>query len=213
MFNYPIPQAIELSETINSVGRFYFRDGHGLPSVTTILKNTSRSTFLKHWNARNPGKLEAAGLRGSKFHTLIEDYLRYKTVNPACSSFKHFASIRPLLDRLDVCFLELPVFSKTIGCAGRIDCAAVFQDIPVLVDWKSKDRKTSDLYDYPLQIAAYIKLFEDVYPSYPLSFNYGMIAVATPKDLMLYTFSPDDIELHFAKFAERRDAFYSKYAA
>lgn len=213
MFKYEVPEKIELSETINSLGRFYYRGREALPSVTTILKNTTSSTFLKHWKARNPGKLEEAGIRGTKMHTLIEDYLRYGKINSECSSYAYFRSIKPLLDNLDVCFLELPVFSKNIGTAGRIDCAAIFNGIPAIIDWKSKAKKSTNLYDYPLQLAAYIKLFEEVYPEYPQKFNYGMIAVATPKNIDLYTFSPFEVEKNFSEFQRRRDTFYRKITA
>ena len=61
--------------TIN--GSRHYKTPYGsLPSVTTILSETSGSkAALERWAKKNPGGREAAAARGTKVHSLMEDYL------------------------------------------------------------------------------------------------------------------------------------------
>ena len=61
--------------TIN--GSRHYKTPYGsLPSVTTILSETSGSkAALERWAKKNPGGREAAAQRGTKVHSLMEDYL------------------------------------------------------------------------------------------------------------------------------------------
>ena len=61
--------------TIN--GSRHYRSPFGaLPSVTTILSATSgNKAALERWAAKNPGGREAAAARGTKVHSLMEEYL------------------------------------------------------------------------------------------------------------------------------------------
>lgn len=61
--------------TIN--GSRHYRTPYGaLPSVTTILSATSgNKAALERWAAKNPGGREAAAARGTKVHSLMEEYL------------------------------------------------------------------------------------------------------------------------------------------
>lgn len=61
--------------TIN--GSRHYKTPYGaLPSVTTILSATSgNKAALERWAAKNPGGREAAAARGTKVHSLMEEYL------------------------------------------------------------------------------------------------------------------------------------------
>ena len=61
--------------TIN--GSRHYKTPYGsLPSVTTILSETSgNKAALERWAKKNPGGREAAAARGTKVHSLMEDYL------------------------------------------------------------------------------------------------------------------------------------------
>ena len=61
--------------TIN--GSSHYKTPYGaLPSVTTILSATSGSkAALERWAKKNPGGREAAAARGTKVHSLMEEYL------------------------------------------------------------------------------------------------------------------------------------------
>lgn len=58
-------------------GSRHYRTPHGdLPSVTTILSATSgNKAALERWAKKNPGGREAAAARGTKVHSLMEEYL------------------------------------------------------------------------------------------------------------------------------------------
>jgi hypothetical protein len=61
--------------TIN--GNRHYKTPYGaLPSVTTILSATQgNKAALERWAAKNPGGREAAAARGTKVHSLMEEYL------------------------------------------------------------------------------------------------------------------------------------------
>ena len=68
--------------TIN--GSRHYKTPYGsLPSVTTILSETSgNKAALERWAKKNPGGREAAAQRGTKVHSLMEDYLLGVDKNP-----------------------------------------------------------------------------------------------------------------------------------
>ena len=61
--------------TIN--GSRHYKTPYGaLPSVTTILSETQgNKAALERWAKKNPGGREAAAARGTKVHSLMEEYL------------------------------------------------------------------------------------------------------------------------------------------
>jgi hypothetical protein len=65
-------------------GSRHYRTPHGdLPSVTTILSATSgNKAALERWAKKNPGGREAAAARGTKVHSLMEEYLLGINKNP-----------------------------------------------------------------------------------------------------------------------------------
>ena len=69
--------------TIN--GSRHYKTPYGaLPSVTTILSATGgNKAALERWAKKNPGGREAAAARGTKVHSLMEEYLLGINKNPA----------------------------------------------------------------------------------------------------------------------------------
>ena len=64
-------------------GRHYKTPYGALPSVTTILSATSGSkAALERWAKKNPGGREAAARRGTRVHSLMEEYLLGIEKNP-----------------------------------------------------------------------------------------------------------------------------------
>ena len=65
-------------------GSRHYKTPYGeLPSVTTILSETSgNKAALERWAKKNPGGREAAAARGTKVHSLMEDYLLGVDRNP-----------------------------------------------------------------------------------------------------------------------------------
>lgn len=69
---------------IEKYGHRHYRTPFGdLPSTTSILGETSgNKAALERWAAKNPGGREAAAARGTKLHSLMEDYLTGVEKNP-----------------------------------------------------------------------------------------------------------------------------------
>lgn len=214
---------VDIKATSTPIGRFYeFDTGVAtgarpwdtsvirVPSVTTVLSNTDYDA-LKHFRAKYPGVLEAAAHRGSQVHTLIERYLTGREEDPQSPVYPLFRQVKPLLKKLEVHFMESPMVSLKHGVAGRGDCGATFEGVPVFIDWKSKARPSNKLYDYPLQLAAYIKIFSECYPDYPVKFDRGLIVSITPSTIDFTLMEPQDIDDNWGLYLQRLHMFNQRF--
>ena len=112
--------------TIN--GSRHYKTPYGsLPSVTTILSATSGSkAALERWAKKNPGGREAAARRGTRVHSLMEEYLLGIEKNPVISDpeiAEFWDGLPPNLDKLEnVLWAENPAnpsdYAWTIGGDG-----------------------------------------------------------------------------------------------
>lgn len=112
--------------TIN--GSRHYKTPYGaLPSVTTILSATSgNKAALERWAAKNPGGREAAAARGTKVHSLMEEYLLGINKDPVIEDEEIAAfwdGLPQNLDKLDrVVWAENPAnpddFAWTMGGDG-----------------------------------------------------------------------------------------------
>ena len=111
--------------TIN--GSRHYKTPYGaLPSVTTILSATGgNKAALERWAKKNPGGREAAAARGTRVHSLMEEYLLGVEKNPVIDDPEIEAFWNGLPEKLDklgrVLWAENPVgdnFSWTIGGDG-----------------------------------------------------------------------------------------------
>lgn len=112
--------------TIN--GSRHYKTPYGaLPSVTTILSATGgNKAALERWAAKNPGGREAAAARGTKVHSLMEEYLLGINKDPVIEDEEIAAFWEGLpqnLDKLDrVVWAENPAnpddFAWTMGGDG-----------------------------------------------------------------------------------------------
>jgi len=112
--------------TIN--GSRHYKTPYGaLPSVTTILSATGgNKAALERWAAKNPGGREAAAARGTKVHSLMEEYLLGINKEPVIEDEEIAAFWEGLpqnLDKLDrVVWAENPAnpddFAWTMGGDG-----------------------------------------------------------------------------------------------
>jgi hypothetical protein len=112
--------------TIN--GSRHYRTPYGaLPSVTTILSATSgNKAALERWAAKNPGGREAAAARGTRVHSLMEEYLLGINKDPQIDDEEiaaFWSGLPENLDKLDrVVWAENPAnpddFAWTIGGDG-----------------------------------------------------------------------------------------------
>lgn len=147
------------------------------PSVTQIL-DVLRKAGLENWFKYNTPqfikeKSEKGKLIGTQIHEAIHAYIETgKTsvetqyadeVSNALKSFMLFRKERP-----DICLknAEMPLTSEQHKYNGTLDCEALKAETPVIVDWKTgeaKDKEKPTIYDeYKYQVAAYVKLFNEV---------------------------------------------------
>jgi hypothetical protein len=154
-------------------GRFYHApDGNKYPSITTILSILSEDAIREWRNA--VGEEEAnrvsrhASNQGTRVHELLEDYINNKPIN-LLKEMPHikalFNSVKPTVDQSinNVYAQEIPLYSKYLGAAGRVDCIAEWNGVPSVIDFKTSGRikKHSDIHSYFMQKTFYAIAFEE----------------------------------------------------
>jgi len=112
--------------TIN--GSRHYKTPYGaLPSVTTILSATNgNKAALERWAKKNPGGREAAAARGTRVHSLMEEYLLGINKNPVIDDeeiAEFWSGLPEKLDKLDrIVWAENPAnpddFAWTMGSDG-----------------------------------------------------------------------------------------------
>ena len=158
------------SETTKSGRKYVDPDGNSYPSITTVLSILSEEA-IQAWRAR-VGEEEAnkishkASTRGTAVHQIIEDYINGKDTTKHLPHIRQsLSNVRPILDnRLGKIYgIEVPLYSKHLGLAGRCDCIADFDGVPSIVDWKTSKRvkKKEDISNYFAQMTAYAIMFEE----------------------------------------------------
>jgi len=109
-------------------GSRHYKTPYGaLPSVTTILSATGgNKAALERWAAKNPGGREAAAARGTKVHSLLEEYLLGINKDPVIDDeeiAQFWSGLPENLDKLErVMWAERPAslddFAWTLGGDG-----------------------------------------------------------------------------------------------
>ena len=164
---------VSLNEDIQSVetptGRRYKTPDGMFPSVTTVTGWKKRAFFAK-WRRDNPEESKRVLSRGTKLHTIIETYLRNSLTPTALAEAAGtneadlFVSMREDIDRIGKVYaIEVPLWSKTVGLAGRTDCIGEFDGVPSVVDFKSANYPKSEdaIQDYFMQATAYSLMWQD----------------------------------------------------
>ncbi len=161
----PPVDLLELTtETING-RRHYITPQGAFPSITSILGAFPKPELME-WR-RKVGEEQAnhitktASSRGTKVHSLCEKYLLNETVNCKTEdslAFASFASIKPYLNNIsDIHYLECPLYSNRLKCAGRTDCIGFYNGELSIIDFKTsrKEKKEEWITDYFLQTCLY----------------------------------------------------------
>ncbi len=172
MFNHVELEFEELQTTNIDGQRVYKTPDGSFPSITTVL-GRKKAQFFKEWRERI-GEEEAnkittkATRRGTSMHTVVENYLANKSDYFGKSQpnvIELFNTIKPIIDsHLDnIAGIEIPLWSKQLGVAGRCDCVADWKGEKAILDWKTsnKIKKKEWCEDYFLQATAYSIMFEE----------------------------------------------------
>jgi hypothetical protein len=167
-----IPELPPLKQTEANGKRHYtLPDGRMAPSVTTVLGHFTKE-HLEQWKER-VGEEQAAritrqaGVRGSKLHKMIENYLENKpaiTESTDLLEKQSFLDMRPALDRINnIHYIEAQLYSTRLFLAGRTDCIAEYDGTLSIIDFKTSLRvKREDwITDYFLQSTAYAWMCEE----------------------------------------------------
>lgn len=164
------------TETINGQRHYVLPDGlTKLKSVTTIISEKTDKTALLEWR-KKIGEEEAnristqAARRGTSIHKIAERYVLneediYRDQMPINRAT--FDSIKQVLDAHvdNIMGIELPLYSKALGCAGRTDLVAEYDGVLSIIDFKTsrKLKKEEWIESYFIQSTVYSMMFEWMY--------------------------------------------------
>ena len=163
------PLLEEISSVTDDSGRYYSTPTGNLPSVTTVT-GFKKAKFFAKWRADNPKEAKRVTSRGNILHSLIEDYLNNTfdldrdkgEIRP--DILELFLQIQPELNKINnIVALEVPLWSQSIGLAGRVDCIAEYNNELSIIDFKgaTRSKKRSDIENYFLQATAYALMWQD----------------------------------------------------
>jgi genome maintenance exonuclease 1 len=206
-------------------GNQYYIDTKGdrLPSVTTILNATKpkeERDRLLNWRQR-VGTDEAnriastASRRGTQTHKQIQRYLRGSDTACPDASRPYWESIKPVLQNIDIVrLIEAPVLHYNLNYAGIVDCVASYKGIPCACEWKTADKpkESSDrLFDYPLQLTAYLGAVNHYYRDYQVQLNHALLVVAIPEmPAQVFWFENAEIDIYWQQWEKRVAAYWKR---
>jgi genome maintenance exonuclease 1 len=175
-------------------------------SVTKILEMTKPLTdkiALANW--KNKIGFENAEIisknaleRGKKFDKYVNDYIENKEI-PHNKLKEH-------LNNYEIISHETEIYSKNYNYKGRYDCIFLKNEVLYLNDFKGSEKfkKKEWLKDYPLQISAYIKAYNE---NFDKKINYGMITIITENDIQKFIYDKYEIETYFNLFIKRYEEY------
>lgn len=157
----------DLKAKTTEEGRKYFtEEGQSFPSVTTVTGH-KKQAFFAEWRRKNPQEAKRVLVRGNKLHSVIEDYINNQEIDltkiPA-NEAQLFIQLLPELNRIDNVYeQESPLWSATLGLAGRVDCVAEFDGVLSIIDFKGSTRRKSpsDIQEYFMQASAYAIMWHE----------------------------------------------------
>ena len=159
------PQNDLLSEETESE-RYYLTPEGKYHSVTTVTGWDKRK-FFAEWRKNNPEEAKRTTSRGNKLHKLIEKYINNEKLEKKeidLATLDLFLQIKKDVDRIDnIHALEVPLYSKLLKLAGRVDCIAEFDGELAVIDFKgsTKTKRKEDIENYFLQATAYSIMWKE----------------------------------------------------
>ena len=139
-------------------------DGNKYFSVTTVTGHKKKA-FFAEWRRKNPEESKRVCSRGNNLHSLIEDYINNKDLNPKGNETMLFRQSLPMLNKIDnIHAQEVPLYSKLLKLAGRVDCVAEFDGVLSIIDFKgsTREKRRSDIGNYFQQATAYAIMWKEM---------------------------------------------------
>jgi len=169
MFNHIHHDIAKLRRVDSPAGRVYQTpSGRAYPSVTAVTGLHGKDAIMA-WRKR-VGEEEAnrvsrrATTRGTRVHTLCEDYISNKSVTADLFDQEAWQSLVPELNKINnIHCLETQLYSDHLEVAGTVDCIAEYNGKVSVIDFKTSKRikKKSDIHSYFMQTSAYAVMFEE----------------------------------------------------
>lgn len=225
------------SQTLSNGERTYDAPIGRVSSVTTILTGACDNTEIELWREsvgieKADAIRDFAARRGTDHHNLIEKFLKDRQEPPFdYVQTAYWRSSRPFLEAISHCLLTEGAIWHPEGFAGKIDNISYLSDTtvritdykegiiplfipadglqPSLVDWKTADtpRNAKKLYQYKLQVTAYVAGANYVYSNLGLNIERAAIVVALPdQPPQIVLLQKDELEqlfLHFLALLQR----------
>lgn len=208
----------ELTTTNETFGRQYLsEDGEKYPSITTVLSILNREAIAA-WRKR-VGKEKAdgitrkAGSRGTTIHDTAEKYLNnksdwHKGLMP--THLHNFLKVKKHLDESvdDVIAQEIPLRSRKLKMAGRVDLVAKWDGKLSIIDFKTslRPKKREWINSYLMQGSFYACAFYEMY-GIPIR-NVVIVIAVDHDDSQIFTTNPTK---HIKELVEVRKKFSEEF--
>ena len=154
--------------TVDGVRVYKTPSGRAYPSVTTVtglLKRQAIQEWRERVGAEEANKISTrASTRGTRIHSLCENYLSNKEATPNYLDHELWQAIQPHLERINnIHALESRLYSDHLEVAGTVDCIAEYDGKLAVIDFKTSARlkDKDDIHDYFMQCSAYAVAFEE----------------------------------------------------
>lgn len=142
--------------------------GKAYPSVTTVTGLLKRNDIME-WRKRvgdeQANKISStAARRGTRVHSLCENYLLNKEVKPDYLDVEMWRDLPQYLNQINnIHALEAKLYSDYLEVAGTVDCVAEYDGKLSVIDFKTSSRvkESKDIKDYYMQCSAYAVAFEE----------------------------------------------------
>jgi hypothetical protein len=158
-------QLVQLPQAERIDGFYQTPDGR-FPSVTTVV-GWKKNQFFAQWRKNNPKEAIRTRNRGTKLHSLIENYIKndpeYRN-NQDPYTLDLFNQFQNNINKIDnIRAIEGFLWSKPLRIAGRVDCIAEYDGVLSVIDFKgsTKPKRKDDIHNYFLQATAYACMWEE----------------------------------------------------
>ena len=201
----------------------YEVEGHCYPGVTSVLSATkppAAREALQRWRQR-VGPDEArrisgnASSAGTRLHKQIAAYLNDQPIEIPAHIAGYWASLEPVLSQAEEVLLVEGAVWHSQGFVGFPDALVVFDGAVHLCDWKTalRPKRAEWVEDYFLQIAAYREAALEVYATFGLEVNRGLVAIALENQpAQLFNLTLQDMHDSWSKFRQRLQQYQLRRA-
>ena len=126
-----------------------------------------KNQFFAQWRKNNPKEAIRTRNRGTKLHSLIENYVKNNpdfSVNQDPYTLDLFNQLQTEIHKIDnIKAIEGFLWSKGLRLAGRVDCVAEYDGVLSIIDFKgsTKPKRKDDIHNYFLQATAYSEMWRE----------------------------------------------------